>query len=116
SVGKRLDFKVRDLLITQLPSIGGVADCDCQSGCASSGSHPVHTDFCGCPDRLQGDPPDLRQLQGMLRYAAAIQATSVIERQMQPLNLREMEQLEATLASALDAVRSQKKLLVPKSK
>jgi hypothetical protein len=101
---RRFDFKIRDLLITQLPSgEEGVYPCS---------GHPIRTDFCGCPSDFLGDPaPDLSALRGLVQYAAARMAVTSFERQMKPLGGAELDDLEQTLASSLDAIRSFRKTL-----
>jgi hypothetical protein len=108
---EQFDFKVRDLLITQLPTrrfgAGDRQQCD-----SITGGHPVHTDFCGFPSDTRGyPPPDLRELKGIVRLAAAHQATDSIEQSLRPLDLEQIGELENLLTGALDGLRAQREVI-----
>jgi hypothetical protein len=96
------EFRVRDLLVTQVPAWMGsglpAGSCDCDSSCSAVTGHPVHTDYCGYEGfDIFVDPPDIKDLQGLVR-------------KMKPMTKTQLKVLEKSLTGALNAVRGQMKM------
>jgi hypothetical protein len=109
-------FKVRDLMISVIPSHGLGGDCndctgacsnsdtDCPGGCSNADSK-FHTE--GCPEWVI-DPGDLVELQGLLKSALARIELVGSQPVLRPRTRREADELEAKLVGALETLRAEK--------
>ncbi|PEU18122.1 MULTISPECIES: hypothetical protein [unclassified Bacillus (in: firmicutes)] len=111
-----MPFRINDLMITVLPNIGKVMDCDggcsetcdggvtqCPGGC--SGEATFQSDH--CPSNVI-DPGELVELRELLRHTLSrVEAPGVV-RKILPHTNEEIDALEAKLQGALYELRAYK--------